>query len=164
MKLRHHGTSTTTSPPSATIGARSGLLSAAPEPGTPNSNGKQRIPPQWTWHYHTLVHLRERLLRAHADHATQAITSADMLGGDVADTAQELTSRELLWAGLGKESDQLFEVDCALQRIRDGTYGFCEKTGNAIPAERLRAIPWTRYALAAAQSIERSLAAQEHPR
>ena len=86
-----------------------------------------------------------------------------MLGGDVADTAQEQSARDVLWAELGHETDRLFEVDCALQRIRDGTYGFCEETGHAIPTERLRAIPWTRYSLAAAQPIEqRALDAKKH--
>jgi RNA polymerase-binding transcription factor DksA len=84
----------------------------------------------------------------------QAVTSADMIGGDVADIAQEQTDRDVLWAELGNEADQLFEVDCALQRIRDGTYGFCEATGRPISSARLRAIPWTRYSLAAAGPIE----------
>ena len=88
-----------------------------------------------------------------------------MLGGDVADTAQEQTDRDVLWAELGNEADRLFEVDCALQRIRDGTYGYCEETGHPIPADRLRAIPWTRYSIAAAEPIEqRSANGRRHLR
>jgi DnaK suppressor protein len=34
---------------------------------------------------------------------------------------------------------QLAEIDAALQRIADGTYGICEKTGKNIPIERLEA-------------------------
>ncbi len=128
--------------------------SEEPQGNTPNSGGHEHIPPQWRWHYRTLLHLRDRLLRAHAEHSTQAVTPADMLGGDVADMAQEQTDRNVLWAELGNEADQLFEVDCALQRIRDGTYGFCEETGHPISPARLRAIPWTRYSLAAAEPIE----------
>lgn len=39
--------------------------------------------------------------------------------------------------------DTLRQIDAALQRIEDGTYGVCEICGKPIGAERLRAIPWT---------------------
>ncbi|MEA3019841.1 MAG: hypothetical protein QOI47_1365 [Actinomycetota bacterium] len=34
------------------------------------------------------------------------------------------------------------EIDRALERLVDGTYGICERCGQQIPKERLRAIPW----------------------
>ena len=46
---------------------------------------------------------------------------------------------------LAAERDPLFEIDCALQRIHDGTYGFCETTGHPIAPRRLREAPWERY-------------------
>ena len=36
------------------------------------------------------------------------------------------------------------EIDAALDRIRAGTYGICEVSGQSIPKERLKAIPWAR--------------------
>jgi RNA polymerase-binding transcription factor DksA len=153
MKSRGHTASEESSP---AIAAQWPVSSDSEEPqgNTPNSGGHEHIPPQWRWHYRTLLHLRDRLLHAHTEHSTQAVTPADMLGGDVADMAQEQTDRIVLWTELGNEADQLFEVDCALQRIRAGTYGFCEETGHPISPARLRAVPWTRYSLAAAQPIE----------
>jgi DnaK suppressor protein len=62
--------------------------------------------------------------------------------------------RDVLWAELGAEDDRLYEIDCAIQRIRDGVYGFCEETGAPIPAARLRAVPWTRYSRSAAEKRE----------
>lgn len=121
---------------------------------TPNSDGRARIPAAWQWHYRTLIHLRERLMHAHVEHARDAAAPSEMRGVDLVDTAQDKMDRDLLWAELGAEDDRLFEVDCALQRIRDGTYGFCEDTGNPIPAERLRAIPWTRFCRLAAERHE----------
>ena len=129
-----------------------------PQPNTPNSDHPEHIPPQWRWHYRTLLGLRDRLARAHAEHAKEVVTPAEMLGVDVADTAQEQLDRDLLWAELGSEDDRLFEIDCALQRIRDGVYGFCEETGHVIPPERLRAVPWTRYGRVVAEQREK------HPR
>jgi RNA polymerase-binding transcription factor DksA len=124
------------------------------EPCTPNSCGAEKVPEQWAWHYRTLMHLRDRLQHAHADHARQAVLPPELDSNDAADSAQDRADRDVLWAELGAENDQLFEIDCALQRIRDGVYGFCETTGLAIPPARLRAVPWTRYSLAAAEAHE----------
>ena len=134
-----------------------------PEGNTPNSGVHERVPAQWAWHHRTLLHLRERLVRAHADPVTPALAPADMLGGDVAESAQEQSGRDALWAALGNEADRLFEVDCALQRIHDGTYGLCEATGHPLPPERLRVIPWARYSFAAAQPTGQRLSdAKKH--
>ena len=46
---------------------------------------------------------------------------------------------------LSLERDAVFEIDAAICRILDGSYGTCEKTGKSIPAARLRVVPWTRY-------------------
>lgn len=78
----------------------------------------------------------------------------DQDSNDPADSARDQADRDLLWAELGFENDKLFEIDCALQRLRDGVYGFCEVTGHAIPAERLRTVPWTRYCRDAAAARE----------
>ncbi|MEO1512232.1 MAG: TraR/DksA C4-type zinc finger protein, partial [Planctomycetota bacterium] len=47
------------------------------------------------------------------------------------------------------------EIDDALQRIDDGTFGLCEMTGKPIRAERLRELPWARYSIEAARARER---------
>lgn len=47
------------------------------------------------------------------------------------------------------------EIDDALQRIEDGTYGVCELTGKPIKAERLEELPWARHSIEAARELER---------
>lgn len=42
------------------------------------------------------------------------------------------------------EERLLVEIDAALKRIEDGTYGVCEVDGNDIEFERLQALPWAR--------------------
>ncbi len=42
------------------------------------------------------------------------------------------------------EENLLAEIDAALQRIEDGTYGTCEVEGTPIEFERLQALPWAR--------------------
>lgn len=48
----------------------------------------------------------------------------------------------------------LREIEEALQRIEDGSYGVCEITGEDINLERLRAIPTARLSIAAQEKLE----------
>lgn len=49
----------------------------------------------------------------------------------------------------------LKEIDAALSRIEQGTYGVCERTGKRISPERLAELPWARYSIEAAREMER---------
>lgn len=51
---------------------------------------------------------------------------------------------------------QLLEIESALSRIENGTYGFCEETEEPIEADRLLAIPWTRLSIEGAEIRESS--------
>lgn len=47
-----------------------------------------------------------------------------------------------------EHEDQLrHEVESALQRMNEGTYGYCEETGEPIGVKRLLAVPYARYSL-----------------
>jgi DnaK suppressor protein len=47
------------------------------------------------------------------------------------------------------------EIDDALKRIEDGTYGICERSGVPIRPERLAELPWAKYTIEAARALER---------
>src|SRR5204863_1055734 len=47
------------------------------------------------------------------------------------------------------------EIDDAIPRIDNGTYGVCQLTGKPIRAERLEELPWARYSIEAARELER---------
>ena len=47
------------------------------------------------------------------------------------------------------------EIDDALKRIEDGTYGVCLRTGQRISAERLAELPWAKYSIEAQREMER---------
>lgn len=53
------------------------------------------------------------------------------------------------------ESERLAEIDDALQRIKDGTYGICEGTGDPIPKKRLEVFPAARYTVAYQEQLEK---------
>ncbi len=73
----------------------------------------------------------------------------------LADSASETYEREL---DEGLEEDatrQLREVEDALARIEDGTYGTCTVCGKEIPEERLEAVPWTKLCIDDARKQQR---------
>jgi DnaK suppressor protein len=62
---------------------------------------------------------------------------------------------------MDSERKILMEIDEALSRIEDGTYGICQGRGESIPKERLKAIPWARYCVACATLLEKGLLAKK---
>jgi DnaK suppressor protein len=65
----------------------------------------------------------------------------------LADTAGVAYDRELD-LGLEEGAQQTVdEIDAALARIEDGSYGSCENCGKPIGEDRLRAIPWARLCI-----------------
>jgi RNA polymerase-binding transcription factor DksA len=98
-----------------------------------------------------LLEERERLTRhSEALRAEADALAADREAGDTqfdeesgeGDTLAVERERDLV---LSAQAQQLVsEIDHALAKIDDGTYGICEVSGQAIPKERLRAIPWAR--------------------
>lgn len=74
--------------------------------------------------------------------------------GDLADRAEAASDRETLLSAAESELDRLREIDDALRRMSDGTYGTCLAGGEPIPMVRLRAVPWTRYCAAHQEEVE----------
>ncbi len=78
----------------------------------------------------------------------------DEKGGDEADqTVRVLAEAEFLNMQ-DRLRSQLLEVESALARIQNGTFGLCEETEEIIETERLLAIPWTRLSIEGAEIRE----------
>jgi RNA polymerase-binding transcription factor DksA len=109
--------------------------------------------PHWDWHYRALSRLRDELIRERDEHTAAFRLPLARGGEDASDVAAEQTEHAELLAELRNEEAELAEVEAALQRIRDGTYGICAATGKPIPAARLRALPWARCCREAAGEL-----------
>jgi DnaK suppressor protein len=74
---------------------------------------------------------------------------------DLADSATDTYDRELDHT-LEENSEQILaEIDAALQRIEEGTYGICTNCGEQISEERLEALPWATLCIDCARDRER---------
>lgn len=74
--------------------------------------------------------------------------------GDFADMGSSMATLESEALLLEREARLLREIDDALERIEQGTYGFCLATGKPITKARLRAIPWAKYCTEHARAVE----------
>lgn len=72
----------------------------------------------------------------------------------MADIGSDAYEQDFMLGLAEAERKQIREIDDALQRIEDKTYGICQLTGEPIPTARLDAKPWARYTIEAARIME----------
>ncbi len=73
----------------------------------------------------------------------------------MADAASGAFDTEFNIGLAANEQDLLYEIDQALRRISEGTYGLCEKCGTPISMNRLKAVPFARYCIKHQESKEK---------
>lgn len=81
-------------------------------------------------------------------------SSAAAFGMHQADAGSDAYDRDFALSLLAKEQDAIYEINEALKRIEQGTYGICEMSGELIPEERLEALPFTRFTVGSQAKIE----------
>lgn len=74
-----------------------------------------------------------------------------------ADLASMEVDRNLLLAFSKADRERVEEIEAALHRVDEGTYGLCEKDGRPIPVERLREVPWARCCAVHQEQLEEHL-------
>ena len=79
----------------------------------------------------------------------------------MADLGTDNYEQEFALGLMDSERKLLREIDDALERIEQGTYGICEGTGKQIPKARLEAQPWARYCIEYARMLEQGLVAEQ---
>jgi len=102
----------------------------------------------------TALHREQRAdMLAEAGDAANDLATSDYndpgdLGALLADSARDRAQDDNL-------KDELHAIEHALARMDEGLYGICEVTGQPIPKERLRAIPWATMTVEAAERVRR---------
>ncbi|MBV8566131.1 MAG: RNA polymerase-binding protein DksA [Methylobacteriaceae bacterium] len=74
---------------------------------------------------------------------------------DLADRASSETDRAIELRARDRQRKLIAKIDAALQRIEDGTYGYCEETGDPIALKRLDARPIATLSVEAQERHER---------
>jgi DnaK suppressor protein len=86
------------------------------------------------------------------------VAAAQEIQGDRTEDLEELATmdadRERLFAHSEQDCETLRLIEEALQRMAEGTYGFCQESGEPIPFARLRRIPWAHYRTGVQEKVE----------
>jgi DnaK suppressor protein len=75
---------------------------------------------------------------------------------DIADRASSETDRSIELRARDRQRKLIAKIDAALARIEEGTYGFCDETGEPISLKRLEARPIATLSLEAQERHERN--------
>jgi RNA polymerase-binding transcription factor DksA len=154
----------------APVSIPKGKVSSGPKTGTPRrqaeeegatieiAKGPVKMTPFLKKQKQRLIELRDAYMNSIEGVSAETIRDggdSSAFGMHQADAGSDAYDRDFALSLLGKEQDALYEINEALKRIDNGTYGICEGTGEKIMEERLEAMPFARYGIAWQEKIER---------
>ena len=102
-----------------------------------------------------LLNWKEDILRE-ARETLAALQNESENHPDLADRASSETDRAIELRARDRQRKLIAKIDAALARIEDGTYGYCEETGEPISLRRLEARPIATLSLEAQERHERN--------
>ena len=120
---------------------------------------EKEVPKKWKKYYKLLIDLRMHVSDEISLHTADTLkhNARDDSGNtsSPADSGTDSFDRDFALSLVSNEQDALIEIEEAILRIKDGSYGVCEITDKAIPAARLSAVPFTRYSVEGQAEHER---------
>jgi DnaK suppressor protein len=122
------------------------------------------VPEKFKRYHKLLIDLRKHLTEGIERHSEETLKRSvkddagdlSSYGQHMADAGTDTFDRDFALSLVSNEQEALSEIEAAIKRIRDGTYGICEITAKPISKERLLAVPFTRYSAEAQKQIERN--------
>jgi DnaK suppressor protein len=124
----------------------------------PKVNKNLKLTPFLTKQHKRLLDLKDTLLDAMRGVARDNLhsgTDTSAFGMHQADAGSDAYDRDFALSMLSKEQGSLYEIDEALKRIEDGSYGVCELCQKPIKHDRLEALPFTRYTVDCQAELEK---------
>jgi RNA polymerase-binding transcription factor DksA len=141
------------------------ILGFNPKKGKPAEPMSDKdVPEKFKRYFKLLLDLRTHLTEGIERHSEETLKrSAKDDAGDLsaygqhmADAGTDTFDRDFALSMVASEQEALSEIDAAIKRIHDGSYGICEITQKPIAKERLLAVPFTRYSAEAQKDLERN--------
>jgi RNA polymerase-binding transcription factor DksA len=140
------------------------ILGFNPRKAAPSHEDDSAIPEKFRRYYRLLIDLRRHLtgqIDQHTEDTLKRSSKDDAgdlssYGQHMADAGTDTFDRDFALSLVSSEQEALTEIDAAIKRIHDGTYGVCEITQKPIAKERLLAVPFTRYSAEAQKELERN--------
>lgn len=103
-----------------------------------------------------LLEMRKALLQEIAGNVRMEIGHLQEAIADMYDLADDERERQFSILLCDRDREKLLQIDEALERIEDGSYGICEECGCKISEKRLQVMPFARYCVPCKNNIEKN--------
>ena len=101
-----------------------------------------------------LLDWKNDLKRSSNDALFNSSLDDNSTSADIVDQASSYTEKNVELRAINRQIKLISKIDSALKKINDGTYGFCEETGEPIGLKRLMARPVSTLCIAAQEKHE----------
>ena len=98
---------------------------------------------------------RKELVRANNEALYNGSMDDNSISADIVDQASSYTDKNVEMKAINRQIKLISEIDKALTRIKDDTYGYCLDTAEPIGLKRLMARPVAKYTIAAQEKHEK---------
>ena len=130
------------------------MLVTLPPDYRPSDSEEFMNPQQQAYFRHKLLRWRQELLRE-AEDTLASLSAGGITEADLTDRASVETDRALELRTRGRARKLISKIDQALERLDNGTYGYCEESGEPIGLKRLEARPIATLTIEAQERHER---------
>ncbi|HEX5658590.1 MAG TPA: TraR/DksA C4-type zinc finger protein [Polyangiales bacterium] len=96
---------------------------------------------------------RQRILSRGEGHVSEAVGQESRFADEMDEASRDQDAGLLLQLA-DQDRDRIIEIDAAIARIADGSYGVSEESGEPIGFARLQIQPWARYSAEDQEQIE----------
>ena len=101
-----------------------------------------------------LLEWRKELVKANNESLYNGSMDDNSISADIVDQASSYTDKNVEMKAINRQIKLISEIDKALIRIKDDTYGYCQDTAEPIGLKRLMARPVAKYTIAAQEKHE----------
>ena len=122
---------------------------------TPKQNEKYMCAKHLTYFKKKLLDWKKDLKRSSNEALYNSSMDDNSTSADIVDQASSYTEKNVEMRAINRQIKLISKIDAALKRIENGTYGFCDETGDPIGLKRLMARPVATLSIAAQERHEK---------
>ena len=102
-----------------------------------------------------LTEWKGELIKANNEALYNSSMDDNSTSADIVDQASSYTEKNVEMRAINRQIKLISKIDSAIKRIKDGTYGFCQETGDPIGLKRLMARPVATLSISAQERHEK---------
>ena len=121
----------------------------------PSDKEKYMCPKHKVFFKQKLNDWKNEIIKANSETLYNSDLNDNSSSADIIDQASSYTDKNVEMRTVNRQMKLISKINAALQRIKDGTYGFCKETGEPIGIKRLIARPIATLSITAQEKHEK---------